>query len=152
MSSVLQLAGGAMQYSAYQQQAAATKSIASYNANLNINQAKQGELDLAANISRQRDENRQLMAGQRASYAAAGLLQEGSPLQVEAETAGRLQTNIQMAHMQQQQKTRQLYDAAAMGVWEGNQQAKGLKLQSYAALINGAAGATSQVVQAGGFI
>lgn len=67
--------------------AKATAEAAEYNAQLAEVQALQTEMDSRENIRRKRLENSRYQKSQRARFAKAGVTEEGSPLEVMAETA-----------------------------------------------------------------
>mgnify|MGYP006982876099 CR=1 FL=1 len=81
---------GVSAYSSYQS-GQATKRLMDYNAKLANQDAMVRERDGRILANAQRDQNRRLLAKQRALYGAAGVDMTGTPLLVEAEQAGQLE-------------------------------------------------------------
>lgn len=73
------------------QQAKTAKAVGKYNAELAENQAAQVEMDAREALKRKRDQARQFAAIQRSRIAKAGVAEEGTPLEILAETAGELE-------------------------------------------------------------
>jgi hypothetical protein len=81
-------------YGKYQQGQSAA-SAAEANAKMAEQQAANLDLENRENIRRQRIENQRLLSRQRAGFAASGVqIGTGSPLEVQAETAGILELDI----------------------------------------------------------
>jgi hypothetical protein len=81
-------------YGQYQQGQAAA-SAAEANAKMAQQQAANLDLENRENIRRQRIENQRLLSRQRAGFAASGVqIGTGSPLEVQAETAGILELDL----------------------------------------------------------
>lgn len=129
----------AMKYSTAKNQASAAKQVAQYNASLDINQAKQIELDTNFNISQERQQGKAYLSKQAAAYSASGVLISGSPLAVMATTAGKLEMNIQNEYIASQRKQAQLYSAAQQGIQVGEMQASGYKMKGMGELLSGGA-------------
>lgn len=127
-----------MTYQGAQQQKQTARSVAKYNADLDIAKAKQIDLDTQANIRSQRAEDKVFASRQQTAYAMAGVLSSGSPLAVAATTAGRMEKRIQQGWQDSLGSQSQLRSAAQMGVMYGEQQAKAYELQSSGAIIGGA--------------
>lgn len=119
-------------------QADAVQQAAAYNAQVDIAQARQVAMDANANIQRERLDNNAYLSKQTASYAASGVLSDtGSPLAVQATTAGRMEQDIQQYWASTQQKEALLYAEAKQGVYEAGQQAEIYHLQGAVAVMNG---------------
>lgn len=132
-------------------QADAVQQAAAYNAQVDIAQARQVAMDANANIQRERLDNKAYLSKQTASYAASGILSDtGSPLAVQATTAGRMEQDIQQYWASTQQKEALLYAAAKQGVYEAGQQAEIYHLQGAIAVMNGIGRVIGSVGQAAG--
>lgn len=91
----------AAQQSQWQQQALANNAITQQNnATALEQQGRAAEAQARAEADRKRMENERLLASQRARYGKAGVVNEGTPLAVMAETAGLLELGVQDAHYQ----------------------------------------------------
>ncbi len=112
---------------------------ATYNANIDIAQAQQMDLDTNANIRSTRAEDKVYVSRQKTAYAAAGVLSSGSPLSVEATTVGRFEQRVQQEYTNSQQRQQQLYGAAKQGIQYGEAQASAIKTQNDAAMLAGGA-------------
>lgn len=82
------------------QNAQETANTAAYNAALAEQDALQVEMDARENIVRKRAENKRYQGAQRARFAKAGVTEEGSPLEVMAETAALLEMDAQEINRQ----------------------------------------------------
>lgn len=119
-------------------QADAALQAAQYNSKLDIANAQQLSMNAAANASRQRTNDKEYLNAQRAAFAASGLLSDtGTPLAVQATTAGRMEQDIQQYWTSTQQKESQLYGAAAEGMYQGAETADIYHLQGTAELVSG---------------
>jgi len=112
---------------------------ANYNANIDITQAKQLDLDTTANIRAERAQDQVYLSRQKTAYAAAGVLSSGSPLSVEATTAGRFEQARQQEYVNSQQKQQYLYGAAKEGIAVGQAQSKAIGIQNTANMLAGGA-------------
>lgn len=121
---------------------------ATYNANVDIAQAQQIDLDTNANIRAERAQDKVYLSRQKTAYAAAGVLSSGSPLSVEATTAGRLEQARLNEYRSSQQKQQYLYGAAAQGVLAGQAQARAIGIQDSANMLAGGAKILSTVAGA----
>lgn len=83
-----------------------------YNAKVLEVQAIQTELDGRENVRRKREENKRYASTQRARFAAAGVTDEGSPLEAMAETAALLEMDAQEVNRQAQIRQAQLRSGA----------------------------------------
>jgi hypothetical protein len=105
-------------------------SVAEYNARLMENQALQTDMDARENIRRQRVEAKRYQATQRARFAKAGVTEEGSPLEVMAETAALLEMDAQEVNRQARVRTAELAAGAAEERRRGAFQAKQYRSQA----------------------
>lgn len=120
------------------QEAAAASQAAQYNADLDIANAKQDAENAKANISTQRQKDASYLSTQRAALAASGVLSDtGSPMEVQATTAGRMEQNVQQYWTSEQESESTLYEAAQEGVYEGAEAADTYHLEGTAAIFSG---------------
>ena len=135
---IMMAASAAMQASAASKQATTAAQIGDYNAKVDIANAEQLAKNANVNIQKQRTENQSYLSSQRAAYAASGILSgTGSPMTVQATTAGRMEEDVQQYWYSVQQKESTLYAAAQLGVYEGHEQASAYHLQGAAAIFKG---------------
>lgn len=135
-------AGGLMQMGAQKTQAKVSEATGRYNAALEINEADQAFADAQEQIRRSREMGRRFQGQQRAAMSTSGVVMgTGSPLDVEGQTAGLLELDIQEQARAAELKRRAGYSRAAMSLWAGENQATGYKLASYGTLLGGAANA-----------
>ncbi len=114
-------------------QGAVAGQVADYNAKLDEANAAQLALDAHANIQRQRQDNSTYLSSQRAAYAASGVLSgTGSPMIVQATTAGRMEEDVQNYWRQTQQRESNLYAAGQMERFGGANQAAAAEAQAQA--------------------
>lgn len=137
---------GASVYSASQQKKAADnaasvdQATAAYNANVDINNAKQLDLDTIQNIRTERQNDQVYLSREAASYAAAGVLADtGSPLHAQITNAGRLEQQLQQQYVSSQQKQQQYYSSASVGRLEGAARASADQMRGTIALVDGGA-------------
>ncbi len=143
-------ASTAMQASAAAKGAALAQSTAKYNANVDIANAQQLQLNAASNIRAQRAEDQAYRSKIRVAYAASGILSgTGSPMQVLATTAGRHEQDIANYWNSTQQKSDRYYGAAKEGIREGESQADLYHLQGAAAVVKGI-GSIASIMNLGG--
>lgn len=133
----LSAASAAGQKKAANKSAALAKSTADYNAGLDISQANQLEADERANMEAQRADAEVYTSRQKAAYAASGVLNSGSPLAVEATTAGRMQQRIQQEFINAGQREEQFRAAAVQGVAAGAATAQAESIRGDTALLKG---------------
>lgn len=114
-----------------------TQDVASYNAAVDLAEAKQVELDTSENIIRARREARVYGSRQQAAYAAAGVLNTGSALAVQAETAGRLEQEAQQMKINAGREAARRESAARVGVLYGDAQASAIRTQNKIAMLKG---------------
>lgn len=143
---------GREQQIASNKQADAARQAADYNAKLDVANAQQLAMDSAANIQRQRSGNQAYLSKQLVAYAASGILSDtGSPLAVQATTAGRMEQDIQQYWTSVQQKESSLYASAQEGRYEGEETADIYHLQGTAALVSGIGRAVGTLGQAASY-
>ena len=138
-TSVASAAGGAyMAARASSQQADAASQAANYNAKVDQANAQQQALNANANIQQQRQQDQEYQSDQRAALAASGVLSgTGSPMEVQATTAGRQEQDIQQYWTSVQEKESAQYAAAEEGVVEGQEEASTYHLQGAADIFSG---------------
>jgi hypothetical protein len=125
-----------------------------YNAKLAENQALQTEMDAAENIRRKRSENRRMLATQRSRYAKAGVLMEGTPLELLAESAGNLELEVLDYDRQQRMQAAGLRAQGAADLALGANQARAAMIGAGSSLLSGAssmAGNAFMFQQSGAF-
>lgn len=120
------------------QQASNATKVAQYNADVDVANAQQLSMNANANIAKQRQQDQSYLSAQRAAYAASGVLSgTGSPMTLQATTAGRMEQDIQQNWASVQEKESQLYGSAAEGIVEGQEESDVYHLQSTAAIFQG---------------
>lgn len=129
---------GVAAYSSYQA-GQATKRLMNFNAKLAEQDAMVRERDGRILANAQRDQNRRLLARQRALYGAAGVDMTGTPLLVEAEQAGQLE----MAALEVER-------SASIEAGRARQQAVIDRMQGKAAARSGALNAAGTILQGAG--
>lgn len=125
--------------------AATAKATGKYNAKLAESQAKQTEMDAAENISRRRREAKRLLATQRSRFAKAGVVEEGTPLEVLAETAGILELETLDYDRMQRQQALALRAQGAADRALGSSQARAGYIGAGASLLSGSASVAADV-------
>lgn len=90
---VMAAAAAASAYSQYDAGRTAKRN-AEHDAKVATNEALNAELESRENIRRRRVEARRFLAMQRARFAKSGVAEEGTPLEVMAETTGRLELEV----------------------------------------------------------
>ena len=119
-------------------QAKAVTQAANYNAKVDIANAQQLQMNADANIQKQRQEDASYQSSQRVALAASGVLSgTGSPMELQATTAGRQEQDIQTYYASVQEKESQLYGSAQEGVYEGAEEADIYHLQGAGDIFNG---------------
>lgn len=130
------------------QQASAAAQAANYNAKLDIANAQQQAMNAQANIAKQRQDDQSYRSNQRAALAASGVLSgTGSPMALQATTAGRQEQNIQQYWTSTQQHEATQYAAAQEGVYEGAEAADTYHLQGAADIFKGIGSIGGEVYQ-----
>jgi len=131
------IAGGLAGKGANDNAAAVAQATAQYNANVDVSQAKQKDLNTLQQIDNERSQNKTYMSQIETSYTGAGVLNTGSALDVEATAAGRLEQNIQQEYVTSLSEQELLYASADIGIAEGQAQADYYKEMGDMALFNG---------------
>lgn len=145
---------GVQAYSMVQQNKAAKASAnlvkegAEYNAAVDMADAKQIELDMDANTRAERRDAAVYTSRQRAAYAAAGVLNTGSPLAVQVESAGRMEQAIQQERINAGREITKRESAAKLGILYGNAQADAIKRQNKIDMLKGGIGILKTVAGA----
>ncbi len=124
------------------------KDTADYNAQLEETAAQQVELDDSENIRAARRDAEVYTSRQKAAYASSGVLNSGSPLAVEATTAGRMEQQIQQMKSNSNQEATKRRSAAAVGRIYGERQASAIGIENTANMLRGGAGILSTVAGA----
>ena len=137
-SIVVSAVGAGVSYYGSQQQAKATERVAKYNAKVQENEAIQQDMEMREQISRQRRENKRLLASQRAGVAASGIELTGSPLEVLGANAANLELQVQDMARRSTLGVMRGKSQAKATLWEGKQQAKGIRTQSNGTLLSDA--------------
>ena len=137
-SIVVSAVGAGVSYYGSQQQAKATERVAAYNAKVQENEAIQQDMEMREQISRQRRENKRLLASQRAGVAASGIELTGSPLEVLGANAANLELRNQDMARQATLGVMRGQSQAKATIWEGAQQAKGIRTQAAGTLLSDA--------------
>ena len=143
-----------MQARAKQQQKQTGLAVANYNAKLDEVQANQLAFDTEENIRGTRRDAATYISRQAAGYAAAGVLNTGSPLAVMASTAGRAEQSMQQRYTEAAAKEEQIRQAGKMGQFYAEAQGAELDTETWAIGINGAANMSRQAMglyQSGAF-
>lgn len=120
--------------------AAQTVEVADYNARVGLEEAKQIELDAAANYEAMRDEAAIYTSRQEAAYAASGVLNTGSALAVQAETASRLEQQIQQERNNALREAERHRTTAKLGRIYGEREASAIRTQNRISMLNGGIG------------
>jgi len=111
-----------------------------YNNKLDQMQAQQVDQDSSVAVQGMREDAEAYVSKQRGQYAAAGIVADtGSPLAIQAETAGKLELRAQHAFMESSAKQGQLYSEGAAGLYYGRSEQDQISEQSQAATLTGAA-------------
>lgn len=138
ISAVAAVASTAISAEEASKQASTAAKVANYNANVDIANAQQQQMDANANIAKQRQDDQAYMSAQRAAYAASGVLSgTGSPMVTEATTAGRAEQDIQQFWTSTEEDATTQYESAEMGIFEGNQESETYHLEGAADIFKG---------------
>ena len=132
-------------YGAYQQsrgekqQAQTALNVADYNAKLEEQAALQADLEGRENLRRSRSNNKSILSSQRAKIAASGVVLEGSPLEILAANAGKLEQQALDQERQARIASRNA-KANAQSIRMGGQATyTGLRRQATGTILSGAA-------------
>jgi len=140
---IMQGASMVMSASAAHQAASNSQAIGNYNASVSEYEARQLDVDAQAAVTQSRQDAKVYISRQAASYAKAGVLNTGSPLAVQAATAGRLEMGAQQMYRNAQLKERSLYAEAQASRMYGASSAKQANLQMWGGLLGGTANIAS---------
>jgi hypothetical protein len=168
-----QKAQAEMQAAMAAQQAEAQAGIAGYNASIATNEALRAEQEARERARRIREDNQRLLSTQRAAYGKSGIVMEGTPLSIMADTAamgeltaadamyegdskrGSLLAEAAIHRYQQQfsatQASAHRWSGANAGAFaapilmQGRAQASSLRMSSYGSLIQGVGGAAGSL-------
>lgn len=135
---VVSTVGAGVSYYGSQQQAKATERVAEYNAKVQENAAIQQDMEMREQISRTRRENKRLLASQRAGVAASGIELTGSPLEVLGANAANLELQAQDMARQATLGVMQGQAQSRATIWEGKQQAAGIRTGAAGTLLSDA--------------
>jgi hypothetical protein len=141
---VVTLAGAGLQAASASKAATSAAQMGDYNAKVDIANALQTSETAAQNVRNQRIEDQSFLSGQRAQYAASGVLSgTGSAMQVQATTAGRMEQNIQQYWQDENAKINQYWASAQVGIYQGEEQASTDHLEGAADIFKGIGTAAS---------
>ncbi len=133
------------------QQGAIAKQTGKYNAKLAQSQAEATDTAARETMRRSRIENRRALAQQRAGYAAAGLVaDEGSPLQVQAETAAILQLNAVEEQKRSTLQSQSLLGQSSAEILYGQSRKRGANVSALGSLLSGGASVTKDYYKLNG--
>ena len=135
---VVSAAGAGLSYKASLDQAKATEKTAKYNAKVQENEAIQQDMEMREQISRNRSENKRLLASQRAGVAASGIELSGSPLEILGANAASLELKNQDMGRAASLGLMQGQAQAKATIWEGKQTAAGIRTQAAGTLLSDA--------------
>lgn len=129
---------GISAYGMYQQGQTA-KRAGEYNAKLAEVEAMQAEAESRENLKRSSQNYSAFMGTQRTQMAATGAqLGEGTPLQIEADTAGQVQLAQLDSAVQSQNRIAGIRAQGAMARWQGRQQSAASYIGAAGTLFSGA--------------
>jgi hypothetical protein len=106
--------------------------------------AKQLELNQTQNIRNERQDNAVYISKQQAAYASSGVLSSGSPLDVEATTAGKMEQSIQQQWINTNVDANNMRIQGQYGNMAAQAQASAIQTQSNIAMLKGGAQLASQ--------
>jgi hypothetical protein len=140
--------GGVAAYGSYQA-GQSQKRAAEVNAKIKENEALREDMESKEATRRMRETNRRKLATQRTRIAGAGVIEEGSPLSLMAETAGMLELEALDARRASMTRQAQLKTAAGMDIFEGNAAARAGSIGAGASLLQGVGQAGSTYAMKG---
>lgn len=120
--------------------AATAKDVAAYNSKVDMADAKQVEMDSEANTAAGRHEAAVYTSRQHAAWATAGVLNSGSPLAMEAETAGQMEQRIQQSRSDAMRDVAKREASARVGILYGDAQASAIRRQNSVDMLRGGVG------------
>jgi hypothetical protein len=106
--------------------------------------AKQLELNQTQNIRNERADNAVYISKQQATYASFGVLSSGSPLDVEATTAGKMEQAIQQRWIDTNVEANNIRQQGQYGNLAAQAQASAIQTQSNINMLKGGAQLASQ--------
>lgn len=121
------------------QQGQSAKQAAKFNARVQENEAKRIEMEGRESLRRKRQENRSRIGAARARLGMSGVTMEGSPLEVMADAAGKLELEALEESRQSKAQSQRLRTQAGITLWEGKQQARAGNIGAGATILSGAA-------------
>lgn len=144
-----------MQYYGQRQQAATAAAVGDYNARVSEADAAQVDMEARENLSRKRKANQSFLSRQRASYVASGVVGDvGTPLEVQAETAGLLELEALDADRVAKNQSARLRSGAVFERASGQAQKSAYNMAAGTSLLTGVgdiAGRTAGYMQNGTF-
>lgn len=118
-------------------------STAEYNQRVMESNAAQTEMDADFNTRMARRDAQVYTSRQKAAYAASGVLNSGSALAVEAETAGRMEQQILQRRSDSLREAEKMRASGRMGVLYGQAQADAIRRQNSIDMLRGGVGILS---------
>jgi hypothetical protein len=144
ISAVAMAASAGYQAYSANEQGKAQQRLANYNAAIAEQDAMVAERDARLAANEKRRENQRFLAKQRALYAKAGVVgTTGSPLLVQAETAGELERNALAIDIAGQNQGRALRQQSVLERFTGASARKAGRMNAIGAGISGVAGVAS---------
>jgi hypothetical protein len=138
IAAVAAVASAAEEANIASKQASTASKVANYNANVDIANAQQQQMDANANIAKQRQDDAAYASKMRAEYAASGVLSgTGSPMVTETTTAGRAEQDIQQFWTSTEEAATTQYESAEMGVMEGSLESETYHLEGASDIFKG---------------
>ncbi len=127
------------------QAASSAQDAANYNAELAKDEARVKENENHENVIRQRADKRKALAQARARLAVSGAAQgAGSSVDIMTALDTRLETQIQDSARNAQLEARAIRHQGEVARFQGQQQARSLRVQGFSTLLDGATSAVSQ--------
>lgn len=142
---------GVSAYSAREQGKTAA-AVAEYNAKVTENNALREEMESRESARRQRIENRRALGRQRTAVAHAGVVEAGTPLEVMADTAAKLELSVLDQRYGSQARGESLTTMAAIERYSGGRAKMAGNIGAGASLLQGissAAGTYSRIPSGG---
>lgn len=133
------------------QQAKSAQNIADYNAKVAENAAIQKDMEHRENVARIRKNNERLKATSETRIAKAGVIFEGSPLDVLGQNAAALDLMAQDEGRLGEAAIRSGQSSASASRFEGRSIAAGLRNKSVGTVISGFGQVASTGIQSGAF-
>lgn len=133
---VMAAGAGVSAYASYEQGQTAKK-VSKRNAEAMERSAKNEELESREQSRRERVHNRRSQARQRAMIAKSGVIETGSPLEVMAEDAGRLELRVLDQRRTSRMQQESMKSGASLERFSGRQAARAGSIQAGASLLQG---------------